>query len=43
MQDPPELIAEMVKTWRTGFDVVYAKRPNARGKTFLKKGGTVIL
>ena len=32
LQDPPELIAEMVKKWRDGFDVVYAvKRSRKEG------------
>ena len=26
LQDPPELIVDMVKEWRDGYDVVYAKR-----------------
>ena len=26
LQDPPELIIDMVAKWREGFDVVYAKR-----------------
>jgi glycosyltransferase involved in cell wall biosynthesis len=37
LQDPPELIAEMVKTWRTGFDVVYAKRTKRKGESLVKK------
>lgn len=31
LQDPPELIAEMVRQWEDGYDDVYAKR-NGRGK-----------
>ncbi|NMA67731.1 MAG: glycosyltransferase family 2 protein, partial [Clostridiaceae bacterium] len=26
LQDPPELIPEMIKIWRSGYDVVYGKR-----------------
>jgi polyisoprenyl-phosphate glycosyltransferase len=37
LQDPPELIAEMVKKWREGFDVVYAQRRTREGETWLKK------
>ncbi|WP_428355615.1 glycosyltransferase family 2 protein [Methyloprofundus sp.] len=37
LQDPPELIAEMVSTWRSGFDVVYAKRTQRKGESFVKK------
>ena len=31
LQDPPELIAEFVKKWREGYDVVYGERVRARG------------
>jgi polyisoprenyl-phosphate glycosyltransferase len=37
LQDPPELILEMVKRWRAGADVVYAKRSSRRGETLIKK------
>lgn len=37
LQDPPELIVEMVETWRKGFDVVYAKRTERKVKVLLKK------
>jgi glycosyltransferase involved in cell wall biosynthesis len=37
LQDPPELIEEMVKTWREGFDVVYAKRIERKGESFIKR------
>ena len=30
LQDPPELIPELVARWREGFDVVYAQRRIAR-------------
>ncbi len=32
LQDPPELIPEMVKRWREGYDVVYAQRSTRRDK-----------
>ena len=32
LQDPPELIAEMVAAWRSGYDVVLAKRRSRRGR-----------
>lgn len=32
LQDPPELIPEMVKRWREGYDVVYAQRSSRRDK-----------
>jgi dolichol-phosphate mannosyltransferase len=37
MQDPPELIHEMVAKWREGFDVVMAQRRTRDGETWLKK------
>jgi len=37
LQDPPELMADMVSKWREGFDVVYAKRVERKGESFMKK------
>ena len=37
LQDPPETIAEMVREWRNGHDVVYAVRAKRDGETFFKK------
>jgi dolichol-phosphate mannosyltransferase len=37
LQDPPELIQEMVKKWREGYHVVYAKRRSRQGETLIKK------
>jgi len=37
LQDPPELIPEMVKYWEEGYDDVYAQRNSRKGETFLKK------
>jgi len=37
LQDPPELIPELVAKWREGYDVVYATRTQREGETFLKK------
>lgn len=37
LQDPPELIPEMVKLWEQGYDDVYAKRRSRKGETWLKK------
>jgi dolichol-phosphate mannosyltransferase len=36
LQDPPELIGEMLEKWREGYKVVYAKRRSRKGETFLK-------
>jgi dolichol-phosphate mannosyltransferase len=37
LQDPPELIREMIAKWREGFDVVYAQRRNRAGETAVKR------
>lgn len=37
LQDPPELIPEMIKFWEEGFDDVYAKRRSRDGESWLKK------
>ena len=37
LQDPPELIPEMLKYWEEGYDDVYAKRRNRKGESLLKK------
>jgi len=38
LQDPPELLPEMVRLWREeGFDVVYAVRTEREGETWFKK------
>ncbi|MEH3055239.1 MAG: glycosyltransferase family 2 protein [Patulibacter minatonensis] len=37
LQDPPELIAQMVERWRFGFDVVYAQRRTRAGETLPKR------
>ncbi len=37
LQDPPELILEMIAKWREGYQVVYAIRKEREGETFFKK------
>ena len=36
MQDPPELIPEMLKLWEDGNEVIYAKRKTRRGESKFK-------
>src|SRR5439155_19317598 len=36
LQDPPNVVLEMVKKWREGFDVVYARRRRREGEGFFK-------
>lgn len=37
LQDPPELIPEMIKYWEKGYDDIYAKRNSRNGETWFKK------
>ena len=37
LQDPPELIPELVAAWREGVDVVYAQRRLRHGESWLKR------
>jgi polyisoprenyl-phosphate glycosyltransferase len=37
LQDPPQLIPELIKEWQNGYDVVYARRTRRDGESMLKK------
>ncbi len=37
LQDPPELIPDMVKKWEAGADIVYGQRVKRQGETAFKK------
>ena len=37
LQDPPELIPDMIKYWEDGYDDVYAQRRSREGESFIKK------
>ncbi|MBA2935371.1 glycosyltransferase family 2 protein [Sphingomonas sp. CGMCC 1.13654] len=37
LQDPPEVIADMVRSWRDGFDVVYGVRRNRESDSIPKR------
>ena len=37
LQDPPELIPELIKYWEEVYDDVYARRKSSEGETWLKK------
>lgn len=37
LQDPPEVIAELVKAWENGADIAYGKRLKREGETVFKK------
>lgn len=36
LQDPPEVVLEMIAKWREGYDIVYAKRASREGENWLK-------
>jgi len=40
LQDPPELIPQMIALWEEGYDDVYAKRKTRLGETWLKKASS---
>ncbi|ARU59100.1 glycosyl transferases-like protein [Oleiphilus messinensis] len=37
LQDPPELIPQLIEKWEEGYDAVYAKRRERYGETAIKK------
>ncbi|MEG4013992.1 MULTISPECIES: glycosyltransferase family 2 protein [unclassified Microcoleus] len=37
LQDPPELILEMIEQWRNGYQVVYAQRTQRRQESWFKR------
>jgi dolichol-phosphate mannosyltransferase len=37
LQDPPEVIHEMISKWRDGFDVVYGVRTDRKGESLFKR------
>lgn len=37
LQDPPELIADFIREWNKGFDVVYGRRTHRDGESWAKK------
>jgi dolichol-phosphate mannosyltransferase len=37
LQDPPEVIPEMIERWREGFEVVYGQREHREGETWFKR------
>jgi glycosyltransferase involved in cell wall biosynthesis len=37
LQDPPEIVGEMIAKWKEGFDVVYARRLSRAGESAFKR------
>lgn len=42
LQDPPEVIVEMVARWREGYDVVYGQRTERQGESAFKRATAAI-
>lgn len=42
LQDPPEVIAQMIERWKAGAQVVYAQRRTRAGETVLKKATSAL-
>ena len=38
LQDPPEVISDLIEAWKEGYEVVHAIRSERRGESGLKKG-----
>ena len=37
LQDPPEVMIDMIQKWQEGYDIVYGRRKSRKGETFFKK------
>lgn len=37
LQDPPEVIPQMIEQWRQGYEVVFARRAEREGESFFKR------
>lgn len=37
LQDPPELIPELITEWQNGYDAVYAQRTHRKGESIIKR------
>lgn len=42
LQDPPEVVKEMLVRWREGFDVVYAVRSKRHGESWFKRSTAAV-
>lgn len=38
LQDPPEIVGQMIEKWKEGFEVVYARRLSRDGESAFKRG-----
>ena len=42
LQDPPEVIPNLIKKWKEGYEVIYGIREKRKGENFFKKISTLI-
>lgn len=42
LQDPPEVVPEMIARWREGFDVVYGRRTHRHGESLFKRATAAV-
>jgi polyisoprenyl-phosphate glycosyltransferase len=42
LQDPPEVIPQLIKQWRKGYDIVFAVRAKRQGEGFFKRATAAI-
>jgi dolichol-phosphate mannosyltransferase len=42
LQDPPEIVPEMLARWREGYDVVYGRRTRRRGESWFKRASAAV-
>lgn len=42
LQDPPEVVLEMIAKWREGFDIVYARRTARQGESRFKRASAAL-
>ncbi len=42
LQDPPEVIPQLIEKWRDGYDVVYAVREKRQGEGLFKRGSAAL-
>jgi glycosyltransferase involved in cell wall biosynthesis len=42
LQDPPEVVLEMIARWREGYDVVYGRRIRREGETWFKRATAAV-
>ena len=38
LQDPPEVVGEMIARWKDGYEIVYARRLSREGESAFKRG-----